>query len=361
MSWRDRSFAELLEEHGLGGLPEEPFPTDGWSGAMFTSIRRGKERFVVKRTSASRDWIVRATRDEGLREGWVASTSFPFLGRTGRPGLPYLGAAADGEGVAILMPDLAAELIAWERPSHGVALPVDALDRVLDAIARLHAVPWVVGRPGQPPPPWCPIDQRLLLLSRPSAGHYRAEGNPVGDRFLAGWDAFHRHATADARALIADLSADVGPLVRVLGQLPSVGLHGDLKLANVALAGESDVLLIDWQMTAVAPVAVELGWLLVSNVDLLPEQPDSVLARYYDSVRWHAGRTGAGTERWDLDRVVGDWERQVDLAWIVGLLLRGWRKGLDAEAGIELASRVAAAADLAQWCDRAVEAARRRL
>jgi hypothetical protein len=58
---------------------------------------------------------------------------------------------------------------------------------------------------------------------------------------------------------------------------------------------------------------------------------------------------------------LGDWEAQVDAAWIVGLILRGWRKGLDADAGLPLASGVAAADDLAFWCDRAVEAAARRL
>ena len=49
------------------------------------------------------------------------------------------------------------------------------------------------------------------------------------------------------------------------------------------------------------------------------------------------------------------------IAWIVGLLLRGWRKGLDAEAGVSLASGIPAATDRATWADRAVEAARRRL
>ena len=59
--------------------------------------------------------------------------------------------------------------------------------------------------------------------------------------------------------------------------------------------------------------------------------------------------------------MLGDWAAQVDLTWIVGLLLRGWRKGIDAEAGAVLASGVTAADDLAWWCDRAVEAAGRRL
>ena len=52
-------------------------------------------------------------------------------------------------------------------------------------------------------------------------------------------------------------------------------------------------------------------------------------------------------------------EPQDDLAILVGLLLRGWRKGLDAEAGITLASGVSARDDLAWWCERAVEAADR--
>ena len=59
--------------------------------------------------------------------------------------------------------------------------------------------------------------------------------------------------------------------------------------------------------------------------------------------------------------VLGDWDAQVDLAWISGLVLRGWRKGLDAEAGITLPSGLTAAEDLAAWSARAVEAASRRL
>jgi hypothetical protein len=50
------------------------------------------------------------------------------------------------------------------------------------------------------------------------------------------------------------------------------------------------------------------------------------------------------------------WLAQLDCAVLVGLLLRGWRKGADAEAGVVLASGVSAADDLAWWCDRAVEA-----
>jgi hypothetical protein len=291
---------------------------------------------------------------------------------------PYLGIGSAGEAVAILMPDLSRELIPWEQ-----VIDDRTLALVLDAVARLHAMPWAEYRAATSDWdwPWCPLPERLLLLTRPSAEGYRAEGLAVGARFLTGWDAFDRRAPAAARELIERLSADPAPLLDALGRLPKTGLHGDLKLANVAPLDDGRVALIDWQMMSLGPVAVELGWLLVSNSSSLRRTPDEVLAAY------HAGAVRAAAESlsmgnsWligpsvgpemerdpdrlpprGLDATIGDWDAQVDLTAIVGLLLRGWRKGLDAEAGVVLGSGMPAADDLAWWCFRALEAAGRRL
>jgi hypothetical protein len=291
---------------------------------------------------------------------------------------PYLGIGSAGEAVAILMPDLSRELIPWEEPVEDATL-----DLVLDALARLHAMPWAEYTATTPDWdwPWCPLRERLLLLSRPSAEGYRAAGLAVGDTFLAGWDAFDRRASASARELIERLSAGPGPLLDALDRLPKTGLHGDLKLANVAPLDDGRVAIIDWQMMSMAPVAVELGWLLVSNSSSLRRTPEDVLGAYHAAAvraataslpmgrSWLMGPSiGPAMER-DPDRLpprgtdatIGDWDAQVDLAWIVGLLLRGWRKGLDAEAGGRLGSGTAAADDLAWWCARAVDAAARRL
>ena len=124
----------------------------------------------------------------------------------------------------------------------------------------------------------------------------------------------------------------------------------------MALLDDGRVALIDWSMMSLAPVAVELGWLLVSNSASLPIEPEAVLARYRD-VAGRVARTGLRLgPRWPdadprarrrstlpprgLDPTIGDWDAQRDLTWIVGLLMRGWRKGLDAEAGIVLGSGV---------------------
>ena len=163
---------------------------------------------------------------------------------------------------------------------------------------------------------------------------------------MAGWDAFDRLVRPPVRDLMRQLSDDPSPLVEGLRRQPVAGLHGDLKLGNVGLGEDGTAWMIDWQMTMVAPVAVELGWFLVCNVASLRMTPDVVLERY---------RVAAG-----LADDAG-WRATWDLAVLVGLVLRGWRKGLDTEAGVVYPSGKAAAYDLAWWGSQAIGAAERRL
>lgn len=332
----------LLRRHGLADAREEPFPNDGWSGASLSLLRRGDgERFVLKRDSLERDWIARATRDGPLlREAWYAARG-PAMPPALRA--PYLGAARDGADQAILMPDLSGVLFDWDGP-----VAREAADVVIGAMARLHgAFASPAAAATLDGGPWCPLAERLTLISRASLERAGPARDVVGGRILPGWDAFDRHAPAGVREAVTGLGRDPAPLVAALGRLPATLLHGDMKLANAGVDADGAVPLVDWQMTLVAPVAVELGWFLVSNTAALPLQPADVLARYYVEARAAGGAA------------IGDWNRQVDAAILAGLVLRGWRKGLDTEAGAVLASGVAAADDLAWWCDAAAVAAGR--
>jgi phosphotransferase family enzyme len=329
---------ELLRRHRIDPSTEETFPNDGWSGATMTRLRDADGRaYVLKRDSLSTDWIARATSDGPLlREAWFAAEGpdLPWPARN-----PALGAAHDEAtgASAVLMPDLSNVLFDW----NGV-LPIDRLDRVLDALAALHGADWGNGlEAGRAF--WTPLRERVTLISRPSLERPGPARDAVADRLLPGWDAWDRRAEPAAKRIVGGLAAEPGPLLDALSTGRSTLLHGDLKLANAGIASDGAVELVDWQMVMVAPVAIELGWFLVANVNALPVPPAAVLERYW-------------ARRPDVDAV--EQARQNDLAILVGLLLRGWRKGIDAEAGITLASGVSAVDDLRWWCDRAERAAR---
>lgn len=330
--------ASVLAAHGLAGAVEEPLPNDGWSGALLARITGSDgTRFVLKRDSLALDWIARVTDDEPvLREAQLAIAT-PALPPPVR--LPHLGVARDGDAVALLMPDLTGTLLRWEHP-----VDIATTDRVLAALAALHGVPWYAQLPAAFP--WTDLRRRVLLLTRRSAAAYEAAGLPMGERFRLGWDAFDRQVRPPVKDLIDRLTADPEPLFAALARLPVAGLHGDLKLGNAGPAPDGTVWMIDWQMTLVAPIAVELGWFLVCNVASLALTPEDVLERY---------RAAAGLPDDEA------WQAQWDLAILVGLLLRGWRKGFDTEAGVVYPNGKAAAWDLAWWGSQAIGAAARRL
>jgi hypothetical protein len=333
--------AAVLRRNGLAHEPEQAFPNDGWSGAALTLLDRGGDRFVLKRDSLARDWIAQATADGRiLREAWFAAHGPPLPKPIRRP---YLGVGLDGDEFGMLMPDLSGVLFDWDAPA-----TVESVELVLGGIAEMHAYPWTAS--GQlEGGSWCPVRERVTLICRGSLERAGPARDAVGERILPGWDAFDRLAPRAARDLIDALGKDPKPLLDALERMPQTLIHGDLKLANVGVHPDGSIDLVDWQMVSVAPVGLELGWFLVANVASLPLPPDEILDRYASKLR--QAQAGA-------DPTPG-WDQQVDAAMLVGLLLRGWRKGYDAETGVMHASGIGAAEDLAWWCDQALEAAGR--
>jgi hypothetical protein len=314
--------ASLLAEHGLTGVAEDPLVNAGYSGsALSRLVRADGAAFVLKRMSIERDWIMRATDDEECREAAFAEVAH---GLRGGVRVPDVRAARDGDEFALLMDDITARMLPEGR------VTATQLDTIITRMAELHATAAPDGVP------WCDQRKRLLLLTPGIAAIAQAYGAPVARDLIEGWRQFERHASPGARAVIGRLTDEPAPLLGALGTLPAAFLHGDLKFDNIGLDGEGRMWLIDWAMTLVAPPAVELGWFLAINSRRLPQGVglDAVLGRYADT----AGIRGELRARQDA------------LAVTCGLLLRGWRKGLDAEEG--------EAEELRWWCERVEAAAR---
>jgi hypothetical protein len=309
---------QLLAEHGLSRATEDPLANAGYSGSALSRIvREDGAAFVMKRMSIERDWIMRATDDVECREAAFASMSVD-LGLHVRP--PTIGVARDGEGYALLMRDITEVLL-----PDPISEP--HLEAIIQRMAEVHSIP-----PPRPNFPWCDVRRRLLLLTPAGATIADDYGTPVARDLLEGWTLFDRHASPRARAIIRALFDDASPLLGALAELPSALLHGDMKLDNIGLDADGCMWLIDWAMTLVAPPAIELGWFLAINSRRVPASLDEIMRRYAEAA----------------NMVPSQRERHDALTAVCGLLLRGWRKALDAEAGEP--------DELRWWCER-VEAA----
>lgn len=308
----------LLDRHGVPPTGWVETTGRGFSGARI--YRRADQRggaHVLKVTSARTDWIMRATSDHRCREAVLANAAGVGDHRVGSPAL---GSTQDGEVFSILMHDIADCLLPNE-PLTDVQLRV-----ILRAMSRLHA---------QAPPagadmPWCSTRDRLTLFA-PDPEKLR--GFRIADDILRGWRLFFEHAPKDVGDLVRSLFDDIGPVERALGRLPSRFLHGDLKLDNIGIWPDGGLSLIDWSMPMVAPAAIELGWFLAMNSRCLPLSLEETMTAYASYA--------------DIGRRM--LEHHHAMTALCGLLIRGWRKGLDAASGEP--------AELSWWCARASNAA----
>lgn len=307
----------LLARHDLSPSGWAELPHQGFSGArIYRSADAGRPGYVLKVTSPATDWIMRATSDRRGREALLANAHCIQVDQVHSPAV---GAAQDGSVSSILMQDVSEYLL----PNGLLTEP--QLTTILIAMSQLHAMP----PPRGVDVPWCSIENRLTLF-RPDPE--RLAGFRIGADILRGWELFFEHAPKGTGDLVRSLFHDLEPLVRALGPLPGCLLHGDLKLDNIAVHPRGGLSLIDWSMPMIAPAAVELGWFLAMNSRTLPISLDATLAAY--------------TSYSSLEE--GLHERHRAATVLCGLLIRGWRKGLDAAAGEP--------DELRWWCAEAARA-----
>ncbi|MBI5289065.1 MAG: phosphotransferase [Chloroflexi bacterium] len=321
--------AALLAEHGITA-PEAVIAHNGFSGARISRLEHGGATYFLKRMRFEDDWIMRGLDDRTCREAEFAASSIP--GRLpAHVRVPYLGAARDGDGWAVLSRDLSH----WVFAQDGVE-QAETWGAILGALAEMHAAflaePLADAGIG-----WCPWRERITFLSPSSTESLAREGIDFGAP--EGWRAFRRVTEQRVQSVIFGLLADPGPLLRVMAQLPATLVHADAKIANMGLEGGT-LWLFDWADVTVAPVGLEIGHLLAVNSSRLPWEHDDTLCRYAA----HLERC-LGSARFSE---IG-WPRQVAIAALSGFMVLGWAKAREAEAG--------AREEFEWWCAEAVRAA----
>ncbi len=289
----------LLDEHDVSLSHWVEMTERGFSGArIYRQHNHGGASYVLKVTSGDTDWIMRATSDYACREAILANAACL---RHGKINSPAIGSAQDGAVFSILMQDISEYLLSNEP------LTNDQLKTILSAMGRLHSME----PPTESEVPWCSIEDRLtLFMPDPrKLAHFR-----IANDILRGWELFFYYAPKGVGDLVRSLFHDLGPLKRALGLLPDCFLHGDLKLDNIAIRTGGALSLIDWSMPMVAPAAIDLGWFLAMNSRALPISLDQTLAAYLSYS--------------NIERRLQELHQSATI--LCGLLIRGWRKALDA-------------------------------
>jgi hypothetical protein len=310
---------QLLKKHAVSASNWVEMSQRGFSGArIYKQSNREGISYVLKVTSAHTDWIMQATSDNRCREALLANAACV---RDDQINSPAIGSAQDGAVFSILMHDISEHLLSNDRITR------EQLEAILLGMCRLHSLT----PPNESDVASCSIEDRLTLF-RPDPeklAHFR-----IASDILRGWELFFAYAPRNIGDLVRSLFDDIGPLKRALGQLPSCFLHGDLKLDNIGLCPGGTLSLIDWSMPMIAPAAIDLGWFLAMNSRGLPISLDETITAY--------------TSHSNIDKCLH--ERHQSLTTLCGLLIRGWRKGLDAGSG--------ESSELHWWCERASSASR---
>ena len=345
--WRDRTLLDLLTELGLELLPERDLPTDGWSGATFTSlVDSDGRRFVLKRTSLER----RLDRPGDTRHG-------PSRGLVRRPAPrrarvdPEVDVAVSGRGRR------------WVGRGDRHARPVERADRVGAARPRPgHRSAHPRSGAARPRPAArgpMGVDRRWGERARRTAGAPLVSTPGTADAVVAALGrALPRRRESRRRAIPGGLGGvpPPGPVERAWSSSTastrtprrwswrSRSCHGSASTATSSSRTSPccpvmTVAFIDWQMTMRRRSRSSWAGSSSSNSGSPPARSRRRSSRRYrdaprptTSARVPRGRMRPGQGGRRLGRCSGD------LTWIVGLLLRGWRKGLDAEAGVTLPS-----------------------
>jgi hypothetical protein len=297
---------------------------EGKSGAGLERVRLADGRvLVVKRIDPDSDFTVAAT--------------------SGAPGCEYLLWRA---GVFDRLPDGVSHALvdAWLEDGTTVLVMRDLTDTVLTWSRRLSAAEgtWVMERAaalhraflGDVPDGVAPLERVLSLFAPDTCRPLAEAGVELTQVALHGWELFADQVPADVADPVFALLDDVAPLQRALSAGPVTMTHGDLATVNMAIEGDT-LVLIDWAMPTAAPGAVDVARFIAGCASVVDLSREQLLEAY---------RRAAGPA-YD--------ERSTRLALLSALMWLGWNKALDAVEHPDPLIRARERADLDWWVGRA--------
>jgi hypothetical protein len=320
--------AESIDELVAGATDRVAVRTsDAKSGARFERLVVDGQRCFLKVLSAADDWIMRVTGNtthwelQAWRGGLYARTP-SVIDHT------VLGMALEGEQLAILMSDCAADLV----PPGDEPVPLEQHADFLDAMATMHAhfLGWHDDLGLQE------LSRRWLFFAPATIAPELEAADVPGPIAVAdqGWALLPERAPR-LNGLVRAVHADPEPLSAALRATPMTFVGGDWKLGNVGHRADGRTILLDWAYPGEAPPCWDLTWYLALNRARLPESKEATIDRYRAGLEAH----GVDTAGW--------WDRQLGLSLVGIAAVFAWEKAVGDQDELDWWER--AALDGARW------------
>jgi aminoglycoside phosphotransferase (APT) family kinase protein len=184
------------------------------------------------------------------------------------------------------------------------------------------------------PPGLVPLQEELALFAPSTVRPLAQQGVELMRLVLRGWELFAEEAPDDVADSVFSLLHDVTPLRQALEAGPVTMTHGDLATVNMAIEGDT-LVLIDWAMPTAAPGSLDVARFIAGCSSVVDLSREELLAAYRDA----AGPAyDARSER---------------LSLLAATLWLGWNKALDAVEHPDEDTRARERADLEWWVRQA--------
>jgi hypothetical protein len=297
-----------LARQSISSVRCAPFERSGASGSQLLAVETDDgqgPRYVLKRISLQRDWIMRLTEDRRCRS--VTLWQYGLLDQVRhRIEHAILACARDQAGWAMLMHDVSGAFL--QRSS----VRRRDYERVLDALAVLHSTFWQQSILGERTLGLCDPAQYLTFLS-PEKLCGERKTHPFVSEILEGWELLETMVGADVVEVVRGLHSDPGPLCRALARYPQTLIHGDAYPGNLGLmrGAQWKVILLDWQLATALPPAADLAQCLS---DFRVADKEGAIAHYRHSLAHQLG------DRYDASW----WVPQLALGALAFFVSRGW-------------------------------------
>jgi thiamine kinase-like enzyme len=299
-------------------IDTEPLSANGFSGSVLERVHvllqtGATKKFILKKTNLRADWLSQRSNDHIGREAAFLNES-----RLSRIWdiihCPYVAFAREHGSTGLLMDDYSDYLF----PDVREPLDKTAEDIIIDVIARLHAQFWNSDEIRKLQWLAQPYDY-LHMLSQRADGQYPPP-EKLGNSIVEGWKIALRVLPPRLRNY---LTKPVEEIFRPWKNLPLTLLHGDVKVANMAIIPNGKLVLFDWPMIGCAPCGIELGWYLAVNSTRLATTKEEFIGKYKTSLETHLQFT--------IEKNM--WQRILHLAVIAGAMMLLWNKALAMKSG----------------------------